>query len=351
MATMIAGLHDGKGSVQVSEVERPAPGPRDALVRIRACGICGSDLLLNLEKKTPDVTPSGHEVAGEIVEVGEDVDPARVGQRVAIDTLGHGKACNRCYYCRMGQFRQCLNKLYGEGVGNGGFAEYIMRRADGCYRLPDDLSWEEGALVEPLAVSIHAVRRGLMSGDETVAVLGSGTIGLTAVAAARAMGAGRILATARHEQQASMAKRLGADEAFPPDGPAFKDALLEATDGLGADLTIETVGGSSEATAVQAIDVTRMQGRVVVLGGYRAPLTVDWLTPLMKEQSIIFSSCYSVMDGRHDFEIAIDLMASGRTPMKQIVTHQFPLAEIQRGFETAYDKSTGSLKVQLQMEI
>ena len=160
----------------------------------------------------------------------------------------------------MGQFRQCLDKLFGEGVGNGGFAEYIVRRADGCYQLPDALSWEEGALVEPLAVSVHGIRRGSMSGDETVAVLGAGTIGLTAVAAARAMGAGKIFATARHEQQVAMAKRLGADDALPPDGPAFKDALLEATDGRGADLTIETVGGSSEATAVQAINVTRMQG-------------------------------------------------------------------------------------------
>ena len=88
MAKMIVGLRDGKDSVQVSEIERPAPGPRDALVRIRACGICGSDLLLNLEKKTPDVTPTGHEVTGEIVEVGEDADPSRIGQRVAIDTPG-----------------------------------------------------------------------------------------------------------------------------------------------------------------------------------------------------------------------------------------------------------------------
>ena len=95
--------------------------------------------------------------------------------------------------------------------------------------------------------------------------------------------------------------------------------------------------------------MTRMQGRIVVLGGFRVPITLDWMAPLLKEQSFIFSSCYGVLDGRHDFEIAIDLMASGKVPLKQMVTHRFPLEEIQRGFETAYDKPTGSIKVQLQM--
>ena len=249
----------------------------------------------------------------------------------------------------MGQFKQCLNKAYGDGAGYGGFAEYITRRAAGCYPMPDNLSWEQGALVEPLAVSVHALRRGRISGGETVAVLGAGNIGLTAVAAARALGAGKIFVTARHEQQAAMAKRLGADYALPPEGTALKEALADATDGLGADLTIETVGGQSEATVTQAIDVTRMQGRIVILGGFRRPITVDWLAPLWKEQSIIFALCYSILDGRHDYEIAIDLLASGKTQLEQMVTYRFPLEDIQRAFETAYDKSTGSIKVQLLM--
>ena len=346
---MLAGLYDGKDTVHIAEIERPMAGPGDALVRIHASGICGSDLLLNADKTEPDTVPFGHEVAGEIVEVGEGVDRSRIGERVAIDTLGHGKGCTLCYFCRMGQFRQCLNLAEAGGHTLGGFAQYIVRRAAGCYPLSESLSWGEGALVEPLAVSVHALRRGLMGGGETVAVLGAGNIGLTTVAAARAYGAGKVLITARHRHQAELAKRLGADEVLPPEGLAFREALDQATDGLGADLTVETVGGKSEATIVQAIDVTRMQGRIVVLGGFRAPLTVDWLPPLFKEQCIIFSSCYSVLDGRHDYEIAIDMMASGKVSLLQMVTHTFPLEEIQRGFETAYDKSTGSIKVQLRL--
>ena len=344
MATMAAALHDGKDRYKVTEIPKPEPGPGEALIRLKAAGICGSDLLMNADRTQPETSPSGHEVAGEVAEVGPGVDPAFVGRRVAVDTIGLGRACLDCWYCRTGQYRSCESMAPEEG---GGFAEFMKRRSEGCFPIPDALSWKEGALVEPLAVSVHGVRRGMMKGGETVAVLGAGNIGLTAVAAARALGAGKVFVTARHDHQAAMARRLGADEALPPDGPALRDALEAATGGRGADLTIETVGGKSDATLRQAIDVTRVQGRIVVLGGFRAPITLDWLEPLLKEQSFIFSSCYSVMDDRHDYEIAIELMVSGRVQLEQIVTHKYPLTQIQSAFDTASQKKTGSIKVQI----
>ena len=315
------------------------------MVRTRSVGICGSDLLWYADKTEAESHPGGHEVSGEIVEVGDSVDAGRVGERVAVETIGQGLACGSCWYCRVGQFRQCESLAEIQG---GGFAEYIVRRAAGCYAVPDALSWDEAGLVEPLAVSVHGVRRGAMSGGETVAILGAGNIGLTAVAAARALGAGRVLVSARHPHQAEMARSLGADEALPSDSAALKEALADLTDGRGADLTLETVGGHTGETLVQAVDVTRQQGRIVILGGFHEPIAFDWLKPLLKEQSIIFSSCYSVLDGRHDYEVAIDLMESGRVDMGQMVTHRYPLEDIQEGFDTAYDKSTGSIKVQLQ---
>jgi 2-desacetyl-2-hydroxyethyl bacteriochlorophyllide A dehydrogenase len=343
---MLAALHDGKGTMHVKEIAKPAVGPGSAIIRVRASGICGSDLLNYGNNVTPETFPGGHEVAGEIVEVGEGADPSRVGRRVAVESVGLGRACLDCWFCRIGQYRQCLRL---GPLESGGFAEYLKRPDIACFPLPDNLSWEEGALVEPLAVSVHGVRRGQLIGGETVAVLGAGNIGLTAVAAARALGAGKVLVTARHEQQAAMAKRLGADDALPPDGPALQEALADVTDGRGADLTIETVGGRSDATVKQALAVTRMQGRIVILGGFHVPVTLDWLQPLLKEQSIIFSACYSVMNGRHDYEVAIELLASGRVELEQIVTHRFPLEKIQHAFETAYEKSSGSIKVQIQM--
>ena len=347
MPNMKAAFFDGDDAMMLTDTAAPEPGPEDVIVRVRSTGICGSDLLMNADKTEPDAIPFGHEVAGEIVEVGGRVENSLIGQRVAIETIGHGLACSQCWYCRQGQFRQCLRKVENEG---GGFAEYMKRRAIGCYPLPEGMTWEEGALVEPLAVSVHGVRRGLMQGGETVVVLGAGNIGLTTVAAARALGAGRILVTARHAQQGELAKQLGADEILPPEGEALREAVEAVTDGRGADLTLETVGGRTGETLEQAIDVTRMQGRIVVLGGFRRPITLDWLPPLLKEQSFVFSSCYGILNGQHDYELAIDMMDSGRTALQPMVTHVYPLDNIQHGFDTAYDKTTGSIKVQIHQE-
>ena len=343
MTTMKAGLYDGDGAMQLAEVARPKPGPGDVVAQVRCTGICGSDLLNYYKNTTPETLPAGHEVAGEIAEVGEGVDPGLVGRRVAIENVGHGRACGSCWYCRSGQYVQCTDQAPPHG---GGYAEFIKRRAWGCYTVPDSLSWEEAALVEPLAVSVHGVRRGQMAGGETVLVLGAGNIGLTAVAAARAMGAGKVLVTARHPHQAELAKRLGA-EALASEGGDLQGQVAAATEGRGADLTIESVGGYTDATLRQSIELTRVQGLIVILGAFHEPVTLDWITPLLKEQSIIFSSCYSVLGGRHDYEIAIDLITAGRVELEQMVTHRFPLEEVRQAFETAYDKSTGSVKVQI----
>ena len=343
MATMRGAFFDGSGRMEVRDTPKPEPGRGDVIVQVKSVGICGSDLQMNVDKTEPDQLPSGHEVAGEVVEIGGNVDPSMLGERVAVEIIGHGRACTTCWYCRQGQFRQCLDMAPAEG---GGFAEYMKRKAIGCYPV-GDLSWEEAALVEPLAVSVHGVRRGRMQGGEVVAVLGSGNIGLTSIAAAKGLGAGKVIATARYEQQADLARQLGADEVYSDKGPEFWDAVQEATDGRGADLTIETVGGHQSATAWQSVEVTRMQGRIVIVGGFRRPFEFDFLTPMLKEQEIVFSSCYSVLDGRHDYEVAIDMIASGRVPLDQMVTHTYGLDDIQQAFETAYDKNSGSVKVQI----
>ena len=347
MPRMLAALYDGANTVELKRIERLAPGPGDALVKVRAEGICGSDLNQYRKLTEPETLPAGHETAGEIVEVGEGVDPSRIGQRVAVEVVGHGKACLTCWYCRQGHYRNCTDK--GE-YGGGGFAEYVTRNAVACYPLVDSMTWEEGALVEPLAVSIRGMRRGALMAGDTVVVLGAGNIGLTAIAAARVLGAGKIIATARHAHQAELAMQLGADVVLDPNDGDATSAVEDLTDGLGADITVETVGGfGSNATLVQAVDMTRVMGRIVVLGVFHDPVMTDWMEPLLKEQSFIFSVCYGIMDGRHDFEMAVDLMASGKVNLKPMVTHTFPLTEMPQALATAYDKSTGSIKVQLRM--
>ena len=344
---MKAAFYYGTGQMIIQKHPDPVPDEGDAIIQVRATGICGSDLLMNNDKEEADELPAGHEVTGIIVDVGVGVDREMLGKRVAIETIGQGLACSTCWYCRMGQYRQCENKAPAEG---GGFAEYIKRKAIGCYEISESMTWDEGALVEPLAVSIHGIRRGMMNGGETVAILGAGTIGLTAVLAARQLGAGKIFITARHEQQAAMAFSLGADYACSPEGEEFQDLIGTHTNGRGADLAVETVGGKSNTTLIQSVESTRMQGRIVILGGFRTPLQFDWLGPLLKEQSMIFSSCYGILNGYHDYEMAINMLANESNGLSNIVTHKYSLEDIQQGFECAYDKTTGSIKVQIHQE-
>ena len=345
MPSMLAALYDGISSMEVREIQQPSVGPDDALIQVRSEGICGSDLNLLRKLTEPETLPAGHETAGEVVEVGANVDSTLVGKRVAAEVVGHGRACLVCYYCRIGEYRNCIDK--SDDYPGGGFAEYVVRKAVACYPLDTSLTWKDGALVEPLAVSIHAMRRSSLKGGETVVVLGAGNIGLTTIAAARAMGAGTIIATARHPHQSQMARRLGADIALHPDDPELVDNLADLTHGLGSDITFETVGGFSGETLDQSIELTRIGGRIVLLGVFHEPVTTNWFDVLMKEQSIITSTCYSIATGRHDFESAIDLLSSGRIDLKQMVTHNYPLVEAKQAFETAFDKTSGSIKVQI----
>ena len=160
------------------------------------------------------------------------------------------------------------------------------------------------------------------------------------------MGAGKIYATARYKQQGDMALSLGADAAFSPEEPEFKKAIVESTHGAGADIVIETVGGMDFTTLQQAISVARGMGRIIVCGIFHTPAEIDFLIPYRKEQSIIFSQCYSYMDEIHDFDIARDIVASGRLPLRDMVTHTFPLEKAQEALDIAFNKSTGCIKVQ-----
>ncbi len=350
--TMLAALDNAKGKYEVRQAPLPARFPGSALIKVRQTGICGSDLHMTRERTAAQSVASGHEVAGEVVELPKGAPamsgqgmPLRIGDRVAIETIGHGRSCGGCYFCRQGQFRHCQRRADDSG---GGFAQYMTRTPAGCYVLPEKLDWTDGALVEPLAVSVHALRYSAsMKPGDTVAVVGSATIGLAAICAAKALGAKEVLASARYEQQAIMAREMGADVVTTSEKGALEEAVKSATGGLGADVVIETIGGHSIDTLDQSVACCRSQGKLVIVGGFREPLMFNFLGPLLTELTFVFSSCYGVVDGRHDYEVAIDLMASGKAQFRKIVTHKFPLAQIQKGFDTAFDKRTGSVKVHI----
>lgn len=220
----------------------------------------------------------------------------------------------------------------------------MVRRAAGLFPLPPGVTAEQGALVEPLAVGVHAIRWSLMPEGASVAVIGAGTIGLVSLIAARALGAGTTYVLARHDQQAALARDLGADHVIRHDGDAAIEELRDLTRGRGVDLAIETVGGHGR-TVDLAWELVRVQGTVAVVGIFGEPIPVNLLRPVIREVRATFPICYGVVDGRHDFDVAIELIAAGKAPVERLVTHRFSLEEAPEAFRTAADKSTGSVKV------
>jgi threonine dehydrogenase-like Zn-dependent dehydrogenase len=344
---MLAALQTGIRTIEVREIPDPIPTADQGLVRVRQVGICGSDLHPYHLRAEPQTAPAGHEICGEVVSLPAGYDgPVRVGDLVAINGL-LGTACGGCDFCRAGQTYHCPVRR-GAPSFSGGFAQLLARKPAGFFPLPSGLTPAQGALVEPLAVGVHGVRWSRMQPGATVVVIGAGTIGLTTLIAAKALGAGTVHIIARHPQQATLASELGADTVLPDDPAANPEQVRDLTSGSGADLVVETVGGHAD-TINLAWDLVRQQGTVAVLGIFPKPMSLDLLKPIMREVWVTFPNCYGVLDGRHDYDVAIEMIAGGQTQIERLVTSRFPLPEAAAAFEAAADKSRGTVKVHLTM--
>ena len=343
---MKAGLDNGQGDYLVQKVPFPKRFKNSALIKVIQSGICGSDIHLTTERNESQILPSGHEVAGEIIEIGNNNKNLVPGDRVAVEMIGAGRACLNCIYCKNGQMRHCIHRIEDTG---GGFGEYITRLPSGLFKLPDSLDWTNGALVEPMAVSVHALRYSQMQKGDIVGVVGSSTIGLSSIVVAKTFGAKKVIASARYPQQVEAAKKMGADVVVSSKSGEFEDACFDASGGIGADIVVESIGGHQSETFHQSIRATKSQGKMVYLGGMKIPMELDLIDASLREIRIESVMCYSESNGIHDYEIAIDLLDSNRFPYKDIVTHRFNLENIQKGFDIASDKKSGSIKVHITM--
>jgi L-iditol 2-dehydrogenase len=343
-ATMRGVRVAGPGTVAVEEMPRPEPAPGEVVVAIRSCGICGSDLhWWHGELPAPGVCP-GHEIAGVVADVGTGVTTLRAGDRVALEGIA---SCGECRWCRAGTYNYCRRLgLVGITIP-GGFADFVSLPERHCFPVPDGIDFATAALSEPLGVAVHGVRLGGLELGQRVLVLGAGTIGLAAVVAARAGGAGEILVTARRPQQRAAAEALGADVVLDE---ADAGALQEAASASPIDLVIETVGGAAD-TLDTAVMTCRPGGTVVVLGVFTRSVAFPALFCLTKEIRIQGSMVYNRAGSRADFEIVEDLLArAGERIGQTFVTHRFPLEQIDRAFRTAADKTSGSIKVTISGE-
>lgn len=337
---MKAAHSSGARSVELREVAEPPLEAGEVLLRVRNCGVCGSDLhWFSGAFPAPPVCP-GHEISGEVMELGRGVEGFAVGDPVAVEPL---VTCGRCAYCQSGNYQICpLFQVLGT-MRDGGFAERLVMPATALFKLPDGVDFEVGALAEPLAVCVHGVRLGGVAIGDRVLVLGAGTIGLLSVLAARAAGATEVGITARHPHQAEMARRLGATHVFPTSGEGARQRDEWQSD-CPVDVVVETVGGAGD-TLMDGVGSVRRGGTVVLLGIFTGAPACPALALVIKEVRLVGSLMYGRAGAKADFDIALQILTAHAARARELITHRFPLADIQSALETAADKKSGAIKV------
>ncbi len=332
---------DANHRLWIEEQPIPQAGEGEVLVRVRANGICGSDIhfyergVLGPFVVRQPYTP-GHEAAGEIVALGAGVRDRQVGQAVAIEP---GIPCRRCRFCKMGRYNQCPQVVFMSVPGvDGTFRDYVTLPADFAHPMPPGMTWEQGACIEPTAVAVHAINRAQIAPGATVAVLGVGPIGLLVVQTALAVGAGKVLALDRQEMRLALAQKLGA---IPINIIAEEplQGVLSRTDGQGVDFTFEAAGHSS-ATAL-APEITATAGVIVQVGWpeiERVPYKIE--TILAKELDVRGINRYA-----NAFPPALSLVGRGAIRVEPLITHRFPFEEAPAAFAYAHEHPEQVIKV------
>ena len=343
---MKAGVVYGPRNIKVEEVDMPSPGPGEVLLEVKAAGICGSDL--HYHRSDAASSPNGrimggHELSGKIVAVGEDVKRRKVGERVGVEPL---LGCGECQFCSMGYYHLC-SRLAHPG---GGFREYTALLEEKVFPLPDNVSYEEAATLDCLAVGVHAIHRGGVTVTDAVAVIGDGAIGLSSLEVAKAAGAKRTALIGHHQVNLDIAEKVGADIAVNSAASDEVEAIMQLTGGAGCEVVIETVGGMTN-TMESAVKIAKPGGTIVVIGMFRKPVELNFGRLMRNEIDIIFSWSYSTWDGITEFDIALDMLARGELDAKSLITHRFPLDRISDAFQAALNKGdSGALKVLITYE-
>ncbi len=340
---MRAAFCPSAGEIVLRDVADPTPSAGEAVVRVRACGICGSDLHWYGGAGGPPSVCPGHEIVGEVAAVAGG-GALREGDRVAVEPL---RPCRGCERCRRGDYHLC-GRLRILGLhDDGGLAQSVKAPVASLYKLPDGLPMAEAVLTEPLAVSVHAARLGgIDRNTERVLVLGAGAIGLLSIVAARALGAREVLVSARHPHQARAALELGADAVFATDEDG-RAALSSSAAERDIAVVIETVGGEAP-TLQQGVFAAAPGGTVVVLGLYTFNPPYPALVALAKEIRVVGSMVYNRGEAGSDFERTIEILEQERDKLAPLVTHRFGLERADDAFRTAADKTTGAVKVVIE---
>lgn len=345
---MKAAVYHALKDVRLEELEVPVTNAGKVRVKVQFAGICGSDLHayhhgIGVQTGEPHALSGrmapltlGHEFSGIVDEIGEGVTGFSAGDRVTIEPLIY---CGKCQYCRSGNYNQCESFGFIGLNDNGGFAEYVIVEPYMLHKLPDNVSFEEAALVEPTAVAMHAVKQSQLKVGNNVAVFGAGPIGLLTILAAKSAGAARIFAVDVSEERLQLATRLGAIAI----NSAKEDAaavILSATGGV--DVAYEAAG--VQPTLTSALKAVKKGGEVMIIAAFAEPPKVDMFEMMIKEANLT-----SILAYRHIFPEIISLISAGKLDVKQVITKKISLDRIiEDGLELLIkDKSQAKILVQI----
>ncbi len=337
---MKAAVLEGIEKMTVREVETPRAEPGGLMLRVRACTICGSDIRIFHYGSPRVMFPQvvGHEVSGEVVEVGEGLAGFEVGDRIA--TAGD-VACGECEFCKRGIGNCCpINYAIGYQFP-GGFAEYLpinslTVRHGAVNPIPDSLGWDEAALAEPLACCINGLETSHFQAGESIVVIGAGPIGLMLAQLAKSFGATKVLIVQRSRGRLEMARRFGADAVISSQDEDPAERVREETGGEGADIVL-TACGSPEAQE-QAMEMVRFRGRVNLFGGLpKGTRKIEVDSNLLHYKEAYLHGCHGAIPRQH--RAALALLASGHIRAKELITHRFPLDDILPAFQAAESRA------------
>jgi (R,R)-butanediol dehydrogenase/meso-butanediol dehydrogenase/diacetyl reductase len=334
-----------KKDLKYEDVPEPFPGPGQVKVKISLAGICGTDL------REYDVGPNiisadkvpliiGHEFSGKVIDVGKGIHDMKPGDRVT--GLCYW-ACGECFFCKKGQYNLCLNKGLIGATSNGCMAEYLVAPRFSFQKLPDSVSDQIGALVEPLSVALHAVHRGSIQIGDIVGIVGDGPIGLCALLAAKAAGASEVYVVSKHRNRGSVALTLGANAVININDEEPIKIINNMTGGLGVDLSLDCVGNTS--TPQLSIALTRMGGTTVMVGASYNSSLLNFRGVMSKEKNIVGSSVYF-----QEPAFVVALLADNRIDPRPLISSIVPLKDaVEKGFKQLIENKETNLKILLQV--
>lgn len=329
----------------LTEMDVPQYGADELLVRVRACGICGSDIHGydgSTGRRIPPLV-MGHEASGVVEQAGANVKGFKVGDRITFDSM---ISCGRCRFCRLGRMNLCdSRRVLGVSCGDyrqhGCFAEYVVVPDRICYHLPDALSFEEAAMIEAVSVAVHAVNRTPMTLGNTAVVVGSGMIGLLVIQAVRLAGAAQVIAVDVDDRKLALARELGADAGLNSKKMDVIAEIKKRTEGRGADVALEAVGATDPiATALACV---RKGGTVTLVGNVSPKIELNLQSVVTREINLL-GTCGS----SGEYPECIRLLSEGKINVKPMISAAAPLSEGPGYFDRLYKHEPGLMKVILK---